>query len=125
MRYCADNHQLVELQLATATLPNHKQLVQVFTEEFSFYNLLVKIRAMVKFAREKKLKFVFFLDDYKRGLISDKDQQYFYEFPEFVPYSWMANYHVDSAEDHMHPGIESNKNIAHTLINYIETIYEC
>jgi hypothetical protein len=31
---------------------------------------------------------------------------------------------VDAAEDKIHPGIESNKNIAKTLIKYIETIYE-
>lgn len=125
MRYCADNHQLVEVQLATAILPNHKQLVQVFTEEFSFYNLLVKIRAMVKFAREKKLKFVFFLDDYKQGSISDRDQQYFYEFPEYLsPTNLKNEMFQDYGTDNKHPGIKSNKAISDHIIKHMENLYK-
>jgi len=80
---------------------------------------------MVQIAREKKLKLVFWLIDYKNdNLYSVVDQTYFFDMPEFVPASWMSNYMVDTAEDNRHPGIESNKNIANTLIKYIETVYK-
>ena len=51
------------------------------------------------------------------------DQTYFYDMPEFVPASWMQNYMSDHAIDNLHPGIESNKFIANTLVKYIETVY--
>jgi hypothetical protein len=36
----------------------------------------------------------------------------------------MENYLIDFGIDDLHPGIESNKIIAKTLINYIKEIYE-
>jgi hypothetical protein len=127
IRYCNTNKQLISTLFAN--MPN-KQLTQsmleVYHKDFLFYELLVKIRAIITIARLQKLKLVFWLIDYKHeDKYSKLDQTYFYDLPEFVPYSWMANYLVDFAEDNVHPGIESNKNIANTLINYIETIYEC
>jgi hypothetical protein len=65
------------------------------------------------------------LQDYKNeNMYSKVDQTYFYSMPEFVPASWLENYIVDVAEDNQHPGIESNKIVANTLIKYIEAIYE-
>ena len=127
IRYCNTNKQLISMLFAN--MPN-KQLTQsmleVYHKDFLFYELLVKIRAIITIARLQKLKLVFWLIDYKHeDKYSKLDQTYFYDLPEFVPYSWMANYLVDFAEDNAHPGIESNKNIANTLINYMETIYEC
>lgn len=125
LRYCTQTHQLVDTQLATPGLPNHKQLVNIFTEEFSFYSLFVKIRAMVKFAREKKLKFVFFLDDYKQGFISTLDQQYFYEFPEYLSSTDLKNeIFQDYGIDNLHPGINSNKAIAKHIIKHMENLYQ-
>ena len=117
------------MQFANLSDKQDKQLtrsmLEVYHKDFLFYELLVKIRAIITIARLQKLKLVFWLIDYKHENIYSKlDQTYFYDLPEFVPYSWMANYIVDGAEDNMHPGIESNKNIANILINYIETIYE-
>ena len=95
-----------------------------FHKDFLFYELLTKIRAMVAIARSKKLKLVFWLDNYKdESQYSQQDQSYFYNMPEFVPASWMQDYLIDKAMDNMHPGIESNKFIANTLVKYIETIY--
>ena len=127
IRYCNTNKQLISMLFAN--MPN-KQLTQsmleVYHKDLLFYELLVKIRAIITIARLQKLKLVFWLIDYKHeDKYSKLDQTYFYDLPEFVPYSWMANYLVDFAEDNAHPGIESNKNIANTLINYMETIYEC
>ena len=44
--------------------------------------------------------------------------------PEFVPASRMENYILDSGTDNIHPGIQSNKFIADTLIEYIENVYK-
>ena len=55
---------------------------------------------------------------------SIEDQAYFYEYLEFIPKSLMENYLVDFGTDNMHPGIESNKIIAKTIIDYINQIYE-
>jgi hypothetical protein len=127
LRYCNANKQLISMQFAN--MPD-KQLAQamleVYHKDFLFYELLVKIRAIITIARLQKLKLVFWLLDYKNeNTYSKLDQTYFYNFPEFVPYSWISDYIIDVAEDNMHPGIESNRILANTLINYIETVYEC
>jgi len=125
IRYCTTDHQLIDLQLSNKILPNHKQLVQVYIEEFLFYNLYIKLTAMIKFAREKKLRVVFFLDDYKQGSISEKDQQYFYEFPEYIPGSQLKNdMFQDKANDGVHPGINANWAIAQEVINHMENLYK-
>jgi lysophospholipase L1-like esterase len=89
------------------------------------YDFLVKIRMMIKFAREKKLKFVFWLVDYKeiRNAYSKEDQMCFYEYPEYIPFYAMHDYTVDLAPDNGHPGVKSNQNIAKAVIDHIERIY--
>lgn len=127
IHYCNDNKKLLPLLLSSSTIEKnlHQSLLEVYHKDFLFYELLCKIRAIVMIARAQKLKLVFWLIDYKHNKKYSKlDQLYFYDMPEFVPASWMADFIVDKAEDNAHPGIESNKHIAKTLINYIETIYE-
>lgn len=128
LHYCNANKKLVQLLLSTSIIDPtlHRAMLEVFHKDFLFYELLCKIRAAVKIARQQQLKLVFWLIDYKNeNMYSAIDQTYFYNMPEFVPASWLENYIVDSAEDKQHPGIQSNKIIADTLIKYIETIYEC
>lgn len=128
LNYCDTNKRLFRLLLSSIPTDKnlHQAMLEVYHKDFLFYELLCKIRAIVKVARVQKLRLVFWLLDYKNETIySKKDQEYFYNMPEFVPASWIENYLVDSAEDRHHPGIESNKILANTLIKYIETIYEC
>jgi hypothetical protein len=125
IRYCTDSHQLIDMQLAQPELPIHKEILQVYTKEFLFYNLVVNVTAMIKFAREKKLKLVFLLDDYKQGSISTVDQLYFYEFPEYIPPTQLQDdIYTDVGTDNLHPGILSNKAIATHIINHMETLYK-
>lgn len=128
LHYCNSDKKLIQLLLSTSPIEKnlHQALLEIYHKDFLFYELLCKIRSIVKTARVQKLKLVFWLIDYKNENIYSKlDQAYFYDMPEFVPASWLENYLVDSAEDNLHPGVESNKILANTLINYIETIYEC
>jgi hypothetical protein len=127
IHYCNDDKKLLPLLFSTSQIEKnlHKSLLEVYHKDFLFYELLVKIRAMVAIAKQKRIKMVFWLSDYKnKNLYSNLDQTYFYNMKQFVPASWIENYLVDVAEDGLHPGIESNKNIATTLITYIETIYK-
>ena len=128
LHYCNTNKKLSRLLLSTSPIEKnlHQAMLEVYHKDFLFYELLCKIRAIVNVARLQKLKLVFWLIDYKNeNVYSKADQEYFYNMPEFVPASWLENYIVDSAEDQKHPGIESNKILATTLIKYIETIHEC
>jgi len=125
LHYCKQDRQLEKILFAHAVDVNlNQKMVEVYHKDFLFYELLAKIRAMVAVARARQLKLVFWLIDYKNELVYSKiDQTYFYNMPEFVPASWMQNYNMDCATDNLHPGIESNKFIANTLVKYIETIY--
>jgi hypothetical protein len=127
LHYCDTDKKLSSILLSTSQVEEnlHRAMLEVYHKDFLFYELLCKIRAIVTIARAQKLKLVFWLVNYKHNKVYSKlDQLYFYDMPEFVPASWMADFFVDAAEDKVHPGIESNKNIANTLIKYIETIYE-
>lgn len=125
LHYCKQNQQLEKIMFAHAANPTlNRAMLTVYHKDFLFYELLSKIRAMVAIARAKKLKMIFWLADYKNPEIYSKaDQTYFYNMPEFVPASWIQNYLIDRATDNSHPGIQSNKLIADTLIKYIETVY--
>lgn len=125
LHYCKQNQQLEKIGFAHAADPIlNRAMLTVYHKDFLFYELLPKIRAMVSIARAKKLKMVFWLIEYKNPEIYSKaDQRYFYHMPEFVPASWIENYIMDTATDNMHPGIQSNKFIANTLVKYIESVY--
>ena len=45
-------------------------------------------------------------------------------FKSFVPYHIMQDYFVDVGTDNMHPGPESNKNIANIIISFLEMQYK-
>jgi hypothetical protein len=127
IHYCDERRKLLPLLFSTSQIDGtlHRSLLEVYHKDFLFYELVVKIRAMVAIANAKQLKLVFWLSDYKnQKLYSQLDQSYFYSMKQFVPASWIKNYMVDVAHDMLHPGIESNKNIAIALINYIETVYK-
>jgi hypothetical protein len=127
LQYCDMHKKLLPLVFSSSTIEKnfHRSLLEIYHSDFLFYELLCKIRSMVKLARAQQIKLVFWLIDYKNeNNYSNLQQTYFYEMIEFVPASWMAGYMVDRAEDKIHPGIESNKNIANTLIKYITTVYE-
>ncbi len=124
LHYCKTNRQLEKVMFSHAKDQDLRKMIQVYHKDFLFYELLAKIRAMVAVARAKQLKLIFWLINYKNELVYSKmDQTYFYHMPEFVPASWMQNYMIDHAIDNLHPGIQSNKFIANTLVKYIETVY--
>jgi hypothetical protein len=127
IHYCNESRQLYPIMFSDKKLDKNLQrtLIHLYHKDFLFYEILVKMRALISMARAKKLRLVFWLINYKNNdMYSALDQTYFYDMKEFVPASWMANYMIDHAEDGLHPGIESNKFIANTLIKYIETVYE-
>jgi hypothetical protein len=105
--------------------PRARDFLKIYNHDFLLYELIVKLRLVIKIAREKKLKFLFWLINYKNPEIySQVDQMYFYNYPEFVPASIMGNYLVDFGTDNLHPGTESNKIIANVIIDYLDKIYE-
>jgi len=127
INYCDQHKNLSSLLFSTTKMDKdlHRSLLEVYHKDFLFYELLVKIRAMVALAQVQRLKLVFWLSDYKNPtLYSRLDQTYFYSMKQFVPASWIKNYLVDFAQDGLHPGVQSNKNIATALIRYIETVYK-
>ena len=125
LHYCKQNQQLEKITFAHAANPTlNRAMLTVYHKDFLFYELLSKIRAMIDIARAKKLKMIFWLAEYKNPEIYSKaDQRYFYHMPEFVPASWIQNYFMDRATDNSHPGVQSNKLIADTLVKYIKTVY--
>lgn len=127
IQYCTKDKNLQPLILSTSTIEPtlHKSLLQVYHKDFLFYELLVKIKAMITIAEKKHIRLVFWLIDYKNEEVYSKlDQTYFYDMKQFVPANWIEDYLVDTASDNLHPGIESNKILARSLIKYIETIYK-
>jgi hypothetical protein len=123
LRYIDNNKNPVDIMFSA--MHNPRDFLKIYNKDFLFYELLVKIRMVITIAREKKLKFLFWLNDYKNlEIYSLEDQMYFYAYPEFVPKSLMENYLVDFGTDNLHPGIESNKIIADVITNYIKQIYE-
>ena len=125
LHYCDTNQRLQAVRFADNDHLLNRQMIEIYHKDFLFYELLIKLRAMISIARAKNIKLVFWLMNYKDKMIYSRlDQTYFYHMPEFVPASWMENYILDSGTDNLHPGIQSNKFIADTLIKYIENIYK-
>jgi hypothetical protein len=123
LRYVNDNDwQLMDIRFAEHSAAS--DFLKVYNRNFLLYELLVKLRLVVGIARAKKLRFLFWLNDYKnKHTYTLEDQMYFYAYPEFIPKSLMENFIVDRATDNLHPGVESNKIIANTIINYARQIY--
>lgn len=125
LHYCIPDRRLLKIMFANSEYKDlNRAMLEVYHKDFLFYQTLTQVRAMVKIAEAKKLRMVFWLYNYKdEALYSQQDQIYFYNMKEFVPASIMADYFVDFATDNLHPGVESNKNIAYNLIKYIEETY--
>ena len=129
LRYCSENNTLYDWQMSQGYNADpllSRQLIEVYTKEFLFYQLLVNLRLIIKIARASKLRLVLLLDNYKdEQSISHEDQMYFYQFKEFIPGTKIANeMFEDYAEDNLHPGIFSNQLIAQRIIEHIEKVYK-
>lgn len=123
IRYCTANNELKDFQFRGGQpFVDHRALLTIYNDNFLLYELLVKLRMVINIARKCNLKFLFWFNDYKS--IDRRFLTYFYEYPEFVPAYIMENYMVDVGDDNLHPGIESHKFIANTLMNYFMEIYE-
>jgi len=123
LRYVSEDKKIHDLMFSRT--PNSKDFLKIYHRDFLLYELLIKLRLVVSMARTKKLRFLFWLIDYKNDLVySIEDQTYFYNCTEFIPKSMMENYLVDFGTDGLHPGIESNKIIANTIISYMNQIYD-
>ena len=126
LRYCDADHKLTDVRFgdAKSTTKMLDHMVMVYNTSYLFYQMLTNIRLIVKYAREKKLKFVFFLFDYKSNLNGSYDQQmYFYEFPEFIPNFAIQDYMIDKGIDNLHPGVESNKILAKEIVLHLQRCY--
>lgn len=122
LHYCREDKKLSKIMFATPKFKDlSRNFLEVYNRDFLFYELLGRIRAIVSIARLKKIKLIIWAIDRYYSL---EQLSYFYNIKEFMPASWIFDYQVDLAEDNAHPGIESNRNIANTLIKYIENVYE-
>ena len=61
LHYCNTDKQLIQLMLSSSPIEKnlHQAMLEVYHKDFLFYELLCKIKAIVKFARTQKLKLVF------------------------------------------------------------------
>jgi len=121
VRYVDDN--LKTHEYVTSQLPKHHAIISSHYDSIRHTNRM--LNQFLKFAREKKLKFVFLLIDYKGSAYTLNDQLYYYNLPEFVPPTLIENYIVDVATDKIHPGVESQKLIADAIIKHYRRTYEC
>jgi hypothetical protein len=129
--YCNENYKKYNVILSNnndnAGLKNkiiNRSLVEVYQKPWIFSQLLDKITAIDQIAKQNNLKMALWLIDYKNPeLYSVYDQTYFYHMKSFVPASLMQNYLVDSAEDNVHPGVQSNRIIADVLHKFISEVY--
>jgi len=125
LRYCSEKDNLKHIQLAH--LPSYNlNLIDVYNNKFLFYETLKSIRLIQSIANEKNLKLAIWLDNYKeehQGHYTRLQQRYLYNLRSFVPAYLMQDYCVDKGTDDLHPGVESNKNIANTLIYFIDRTY--
>jgi hypothetical protein len=125
--YCNDNYKKYNVLLSNNNLDNkslQRALVEVYQKSWVFSQLVDKVNAMNKIAIQNNLRMALWLMDYKNSdLYSTYDQTYFYHMKSFVPALLMQNYLVDSAEDNVHPGIQSNRTIADVLHKFISEVY--
>jgi hypothetical protein len=125
LRYIDDNKNKKDMMFTSLNKQDIEAFTKIYHKDFLFYELLSRLKISIRYAREKELRLVFWLIDYKnKELFSLEDQTYFYNFPEFVPGFLLADYLVDFGIDNLHPGIQSNRIIADALITHIENIYE-
>jgi hypothetical protein len=123
IRWCNDDAELQDLQFTNTEIPNRRCVITVFNRKYLLYRLLGQIQAMIQLARLQKIKLVFWIDNYKLDKEFEQEQLLFYEFPEVVSKTQLADYYVDHAEDGEHAGIESNQFLAKKIIQHIERLY--
>ena len=126
LRYVDENYNINDLVFSNSLGKKHsRSLIEVYNKNYLLYELIIKLKTFIKLARSKKLKFVFWLMDYKnKELFSKKDQLYFYEYPEFIPACLIQDYMIDLGTDNLHPGPESQKLIADAIIDHMNRIYQ-
>jgi len=123
--YCNENYQLQHVGLSHTDHPKRRCIIDVMTHEHMMYDLLCKVKLVVKLCRSIGCRFVFWVIDYKSdSTFSFTDLLYFYHFPEFIPAYALQDYMVDSGTDGIHPGPNSNKIIAKSVIDQIERLYK-
>lgn len=126
LQYSTPDHQLHDVVLAHPTWPTmviHRELVTVYNHAHLLHELAVSLRQFIKYARTQRLKFVFWLINYKSLDYSQMDQMCFYQYPEFIPPALIADYMVDHGTDNLHPGPESNKLISAAIIQHVRRVY--
>jgi hypothetical protein len=100
--------------------------VLLFDDQRLFHDVYERITQFINYAREKKLKFVFF-NLGGSGISADKNparnltEFYLSDFKEFIPD--MSSLVVDHGIDGTHFGVQSNKNFAKAIIQKIEELY--
>lgn len=123
--YSNEDHRLEHIILASTDHVKHRSMVDVLTPEYMMYDLLCKVNTVVRLCRSVGAKFVFWPIDYKENsTFSSVDLMNFYHFPEFIPAYRLQDYIVDIGTDGIHPGAESNKIIAQSVVDHIERLYQ-
>lgn len=120
LQYCYNTSgELIDLRFLDFKMPLVKEMTEVYNRKFLLNELVTKIRAAVTIAREKKLRFVFWLAD----SISMEEYMYFYNYPELVSPIELEHFLVDKGTDNAHPGPDSNKILADVIIKHINRLY--
>lgn len=121
LRYC-DDKGVREIQLSQN---GSRRMLDVYNDQYLLHDLLTKIEACVKISRLAKIKFVFWLVDYKKefGPYNHLDLSYFYKYPEFIPPYLIQDYLVDTGTDNLHPGPQSNELISRAVIKHLGNLY--
>lgn len=128
IRYCDEHQNLTDVIFGwkppSISEKTNRELISVLNRNYLLHEMMINLRLAIKLARQKQLKFAFWLIHYKDDLAyTQEDQMYFYEYPEFVPRHLIQNYIVDFGDDNLHPGVESNKLIADAIIKHIDGLY--
>lgn len=79
---------------------------------------------MIRIARLQKIRLVLWVDNYKLDKEFEQEQLYFYEYKEVISKVRLADYFVDHATDHIHPGVNANQILADQIIQHIERLYQ-
>jgi len=122
--YCNENREMEHIILASTDHDKRRSMIDILTIENMMYDLQCKINLVVKLCRSVGARFVFWPIDYKEhSTFSFTDLLYFYHFPEFIPAYQLHDFIVDFGTDGIHPGVESNKIVAESVIAHIERLY--
>jgi hypothetical protein len=124
VRWCDSDSVLQDLQLNNTRIPNHRAMISIFNRKYLIHRLLTNVRSMIKIAKLQKIKLVLWFDNYKLDAEFDQEQLCFYEFPEIISRVRLADYRIDYATDHVHPGVRSNQILADQIIQHIERLYQ-